>query len=231
VTGRSKERTEQAARAVASGTCHAVAMMADVRSAADAERVVAATRQELGGIDVLITVVGGMGLYAPWDAVDETSDENWELIFDINVNYVFRYVRACLKDFLSQQEGGVIVSIGSISGITGTPKAVAYGAAKAALVNMAKSVAAEYGRRGIRMNVINCGHILSEAGDKTVREGVTTDVVPMGRSGTPAEVADLAVFLGSSLSSFTTGQAIAIDGGVTSRASFRLPNTDSSMAG
>jgi 3-oxoacyl-[acyl-carrier protein] reductase len=231
VVGRTSERAEQAALAVASGACRAMAITADVRSAADAERVVAATRQELGGIDAHVTVVGGMGLHAPWNALDETTNEDWDLIFDINLNYVFRYVRACLKVFLAQPAGGVIVSIGSISAFTGTPMAVAYGAAKAALVNMARSVAAEYGRRGIRMNVINCGRILSEAGTKTTREGVTMDVVPMGRSGTPEEVANLAVFFASSLSSFITGQAIAIDGGVTSRAPFRLPNTDTSMAG
>jgi 3-oxoacyl-[acyl-carrier protein] reductase len=231
VVGRNKERAEEAAAAIASDSCKAIAITGDVRSLEDTERVVAETVRQLGGIDVLMTVVGGMGLFAPWDAFDETTDENWDLIFDVNVKYVFHYVRACLKVFLTQENAGTIVSIGSISGITSTPRAVAYGASKAGLINMAKSVAAEYGRRGVRMNVVNCGPILTDAGRKGMSEGMKMEVVPLGRVGLPEEIANVAVFFASPLSSFVTGQSIAVDGGATSRSPVRLPNTDASMAG
>jgi len=231
IVGRDRQRTDGAAAAIASESCRAIGITGDVQSSADTERVVAQARTALGGIDVLMTVVGGMGMYAPWTPLDETTEDNWDLVFDVNVNYVFRYVRGCIKVFLEQGEGGAIVSVGAIAGFTATPMAVAYGAAKAGLISLAKSVTAEYGRRGIRMNVLNCGHIANEAGHKALGQGVDVSVVPMGRSGRPEEVANLAVFFASPLASYVSGQAIAIDGGVTCRAPLRMPNSDSSMAG
>lgn len=231
VVGRNQERAEEAAHEVASATCRAIAITGDAAAVDDTERVVAKARDELGGIDVLITVVGGYGLFAPWGPFEDTTDETWDLVFDLNVKYVFHYVRACLKVFLEQEDAGTIVSVGSIAGFTATPMAVAYGAAKAGLINMAKTVAAEYGRRGIRMNVVNSGPILTDAGRKSLTEGVKMDVVPMGRAGVPEEMANVVVFFASPLTSFVTGQAIAVDGGVTSRAPLRLPGSDSSMGG
>ena len=208
-------------------------LAADVRVTADIDRAVAESVAGLGGLDTLITVVGGMGIFAPWDALDATTDETWDLLLELNLTYVFRTVRAVVKVFLEQEAGGTIVSVGSLAGTTGSPMSVAYGAAKAALVNVAATVAAEYGRRGIRMNVLNCGIILTPGAAASIGSAVSAMVepVPMGRAGTPQDVADAVVFLASPQSSYISGQSLNLDGGVSARFPLRLPNTDPSMAG
>jgi 3-oxoacyl-[acyl-carrier protein] reductase len=107
----------------------------------------------------------------------------------------------------------------------GSPMQAAYGAAKAGLASLAKTVAAEYGREGIRMNVLACGAIATPVASGAVTS-TETDWVPMGRVGESREVADAAVFLASPLSSYITGQSLVIDGGVTVRGPFQIPGAN-----
>jgi 3-oxoacyl-[acyl-carrier protein] reductase len=131
-------------------------------------------------------------------------------MFDLNLRYVARAVRAGLRVFLAQGRGGTIVSVGSITGYAGSPMQAAYGAAKAGLASLARSVAAEYSREGIRMNLVSCGPIATSVA-RAAQTG-TAEWIPMGRPGEPREVADAAVFLASPLSSYVTGQSLVIDG-------------------
>ena len=145
---------------------------------------------------------------------------------------MFRYARAVLKVFLAQGTGGAIVSVGSINGVFGSPFAAAYGAAKAALISFARSVAAEYGRRGIRMNVVNSGIVVTEAVRSAMSDPQAIfQKVPMGRPGAPEEIANVVVFAASPAAAYMTGQTVNIDGGLTSRFPLPLPNTDTSMSG
>jgi 3-oxoacyl-[acyl-carrier protein] reductase len=110
------------------------------------------------------------------------------------------------------------------------PMAAPYGAAKAGLINLAQTVAAEYGRQNVRMNVVSCGQIATEAS----ASGITTnmwDRVPMGRAGLPAEIAEAVIFLASRRSSFITGQALTVDGGAVVHFPLATMNADISMAG
>jgi 3-oxoacyl-[acyl-carrier protein] reductase len=134
-------------------------------------------------------------------------------MFDLNLRYVARAVRAGLRVFLAQGRGGTIVSVGSITGYAGSPMQAAYGAAKAGLASLARSVAAEYSREGIRMNLVSCGPIATPVA-RAAQTG-TAEWIPMGRPGEPREVADAAVFLASPLSSYVAGQSLVIDGGAT----------------
>jgi 3-oxoacyl-[acyl-carrier protein] reductase len=229
VVGRNAERAEEAAAEVRSPSCAAFSFSADAASAEDAVRVCQDAAKAMGGLDILITVVGGMIAYAPWTRVEKTTDEDWAYIFDVNVNYVFRYVRESIKLF--PEEGGAIVSVGSIVGATSSPMSVAYGAAKAGLMNMAKTVAAEYGRKNIRMNVVNCGFIVTDTSTSSDAYTKFAERIPMGRGGERKEVAALTLFLASPLASYVTGQTIAVDGGASSRFPLALPQTDPSMAG
>jgi 3-oxoacyl-[acyl-carrier protein] reductase len=131
---------------------------------------------------------------------------------------VARAARAAIRAFLAQGSGGSIVSVGSITGIMAAPMQAGYGAAKAGLASLARTVAAEYAGDGIRMNIVACGAIATPAAN-TARSDEVPDI-PMGRLGVPEDAAAAAVYLASPLSSYVTGQSLVVDGGVTVRGPF-----------
>jgi 3-oxoacyl-[acyl-carrier protein] reductase len=209
-----------------------VGLGVDVRDPAALDRVVSDAVTALGGLDILVTVVGGHTLFAPWVRVDETTDDDWDLILDMNLRYVFRVVRAALRAFLPQGTGGTIVSVGSIAGTVSSPYSAAYGAAKAGLVNLTRSVSLEYARDDIRMNLVAVGVVVSDAA-RAVGSGVLgmADSIPVGRLGRPEEVASAVAFLASPASSYITGQELTIDGALTNRFPLRVPNAPPHAAG
>ena len=115
------DRASEAAEDVRSGGGTAMALTGDVRSSEDIDRFVSQTVERLGGIDALVTVVGGYTLFTPWIHLDETSDDAWDLIIDVNLRYVFRCIRRVVGVFKQQTSGGSIVSVGSISGSVSSP--------------------------------------------------------------------------------------------------------------
>ena len=208
-----RDRADEAAVEVAATGARSVGLTGDVRSGEDVDRLVSEAARELGGLDVLVTVVGGQLAFVPARPLHQTTDEDWDLMFDLNLRYVARAVRAALGVFLAQGRGGTIVSVGSITAHVGSPMQAAYGAAKAGLASLARSVAAEYSRDGVRMNVVSCGPIATPVA-RAAQTG-TTDWIPMGRPGESREVADAAVFLASPMSSYITGQSLVVDGGAS----------------
>jgi 3-oxoacyl-[acyl-carrier protein] reductase len=209
-----------------------VGLSVDVRSVEQIDRVIEEATASLGGLDALVTIVGGHTLFAPWVRVDETTDEDWDRIILMNLGYVFRAVRAALRVFLAQGTGGTIVSLGSVSGVISSPYAAAYGAAKAGLANFARSVGLEYARDDVRMNVVACGVIVTEAAAAVKSEALgMADSVPMGRLGRPEEVGSVVAFLASPASQYVTGQVLTIDGGVAARFPLRVPNAPPHVAG
>jgi 3-oxoacyl-[acyl-carrier protein] reductase len=208
-----RDRANEAAAEIAAAGGRSLGLTGDVRSGEDIDRLVSEAARELGGLDVLVTVVGGQLAFVPSAPLHETTDEDWDLMFDLNVRYVARAVRAGLRVFLAQGRGGTIVSVGSITAHAGSPMQAAYAAAKAGLASLARSVAAEYSRDGIRMNLVSCGPIATPVA-RAAQTG-TVDWIPMGRPGESREVADAAVFLASPLSSYITGQSLVIDGGAS----------------
>lgn len=215
------QRASEAADEIVRAGGTAFGLPGDIRSASEVERLVRESRKAMDGIDVLITVAGGQGLFAPFVPVHETTDESWDTLFDINVMYVFRFTRAVLNVFLEQGHGGVIVGVGSIASFSSQPHGAPYGAAKAALVSLARTVAVEYSRENIRMNIVNSGAMGTPAA-----RGVTPtnygENVPMGYLGEPQDVADAAVFLASNHSKYISGQALNVDGAATARHPLRI---------
>jgi 3-oxoacyl-[acyl-carrier protein] reductase len=216
-----RERAEEAAAEVAATGAKAVGLTGDVRSREVIDGLVTRAAEELGGLDVLVTVVGGQLAFVPATPLHETTDEDWDLMFDLNLRYVAWAVRAALRVFLAQGRGGTIVSVGSIAGAAGSPMQAAYGAAKAGLASLARSVAAEYSRQGIRMNLVTCGPIATPVA-RAAQTETALDWIPMGRSGEAREVAEAAVFLASPLSSYISGQSLVVDGGATAVGPFPI---------
>jgi 2-keto-3-deoxy-L-fuconate dehydrogenase len=185
---------------------------------------IAALAGELGTIDVLFNCAGIVHA----GTILDCSDADWDRAFDLNAKAQFRLVRAVLPGMLAQGRGSIINMSSVASSVTGVPNRFAYGASKAAVIGLTKSVAADFVALGVRCNAICPGTVESPS----LRERIRAQAVaggqdegevlaafqkrqPMGRLGTPGEIAMLAVYLGSDESSFTTGAVYVIDGGWT----------------
>ena len=153
----------------------------------------------------------------------DCTDQDWDFAFNLNVRSMYLLIQALLPRML-EQGGGSIVNIASVAGsIKGIPNRFVYGASKAAVIGLTKSIAIDYVKRGIRCNAVCPGTIDTPSlGD---RINAFADPVqarkdfiarqPMGRLGNAEEIADLCVYLGSDESVFMTGQTVIIDGGVS----------------
>ena len=183
---------------------------------------IAALAARAGGLDVLFNCAG----WVEYGSILETDEEKWAFSLDLNVTAMYRMMRAFLPGMIDSG-GGAIVNIASTTGtITAVPHRFAYGATKAAVIGMTKSVAADYVKQGIRANAICPGvietpsleeRLRARGGDYDEVRAAFTAAYPMGRVGTPEEVAALAVHLASDKSAFTTGVAYVIDGGFSNQ--------------
>ena len=176
---------------------------------------------EVGTIDVLFNCAG----FVHAGNILECSEEDWDFAFDLNAKAMYRMIRAFLPAML--EKGGSIINMSSAaSSVKGVPNRFAYGASKAAVVGLTKSVAADFVTRGVRCNAICPGTVSSPSLEQRIAaqaqaQGASLDAVqaafvarqPMGRIGKPEEIAALALYLASDESSFTTGQLHVIDGG------------------
>nr|WSW67823.1 SDR family oxidoreductase [Streptomyces sp. NBC_00995] len=211
-------RAEEAADELRAAGHVAHGLSGDVRSLTQLESVISGAAERLGGLDVLVTVVGGQVAFVPAVRLHEMADEDWDTAYEMNLRYVARAVRHVLRLFLAQGTGGNIVSIGSVAGIMAAPKQAGYGAAKAGLNSLARTVAAEYAADGIRMNVVTGGAISTSVNAGPFGEWVPE--IPAGRYGTSEEMAAAAVYLASDEARYVTGQQIVVDGGVSVRGPF-----------
>ncbi len=184
----------------------------------DAAAIVAAA-EEAGAVDVLFNCAG---FVAHGSVLDATEDE-WVFSFDLNVRSMFRTIKVFLPTML-KRGGGSILNMASVcSSMKGFPSRFIYGATKAAVIGLTKSVAADFVSRGIRCNAICPGTVETPSLQERIKafpdvEKARRDFIarqPMGRFGTAEEVAALCVYLASDESRFITGQAWAIDGGIT----------------
>jgi 2-keto-3-deoxy-L-fuconate dehydrogenase len=185
---------------------------------------VEALAKELGPVDVLFNAAG----FVHHGTILECSEEDWDFSFDLNVKSMHRTIKAFLPGMLAKGKGSIVNVSSGTSSLRGLPNRYAYGASKAAVIGLTKSVAADFIKQGIRVNVICPGTIESPSlaqrmeaqarrSRKTLEE-VRQEFVarqPMGRIGTAQEVAALAVYLASDESGFTTGAVHMVDGGFT----------------
>jgi 2-dehydro-3-deoxy-L-fuconate 4-dehydrogenase len=196
----------------------------DVRSTDAVNALAKKVMKEFGTPNILANCAG----FVHQGSVLDCSEQDWDFSFDLNVKSMHRMLRAFIPAML-KSGGGSIVNIASVaSSVRGLPNRYVYGASKAAIIGLTKAVAADFIRQGIRANAICPGTIQSPSLDdriainakktgkslKAVRQDFV-DRQPIGRLGTPEEIAAGAVFLASDDSSYYTGQTFQIDGGMT----------------
>jgi NAD(P)-dependent dehydrogenase (short-subunit alcohol dehydrogenase family) len=225
------DRAEQVTHAIATRGGRAHAHIANLRDDDQLARVVPAALETLGAVDVLVNIAGGMR--AGWRPLRDSDPSDWDFVFRQNVRWVQLLSVAFADELVSQQRAGSIVSIGSVSGVFGAANHAAYGAAKAALIHLMRSLALEYGRYGIRANTVTPGSIRTPAvagllsDDEMARDDLTT---PLGRAGTPDDIAKAVLFLASDLAGFVTGQMLTVDGGASVRFPLLSPGAHPSEA-
>lgn len=187
-----------------------VPFVADATKRDDADAAVAACVDEFGGIDGMVDIVG-MARYG--DAI-ETSDEDWDWTFDMVLRHAYVFSQAAAR---AMADGGAMVFVASVSGISSAPRHAAYGAAKAGLMSWVRSLAVELGSNDIRVNAVAPGVVwtprISQVLGEKGREGQSRNA-PLGRVALPQDIASAILFLASDLASYVTGQTLVVDGGV-----------------
>lgn len=172
--------------------------------------------ERFGRIDILFNTVGGISSRG---SILETTEEDWDELFRRNVKSTFHANRAVLPHMLARNSGSII-NMGSAAGIAARRRLAAYSAAKGAIISLSRQMAADFGTEGIRVNCICPGPVITErsARNYASRPGALAKRAKeqlLGRTGVPADVAGLVVFLASDESSWITGHSFPIDGGNT----------------
>jgi NAD(P)-dependent dehydrogenase (short-subunit alcohol dehydrogenase family) len=211
ISGRNKETLEEAVRTIGNGV---VAVQADVAKLADVDKLYAEVSQKLGKIDVLF-VNAGVAKFAP---LSETSEDVYDQQFDINIKGAYFTIQKALPLL---NDGASIILTTSVADIKGNEGTSAYSATKAALRSLARTAAAELVGRGIRVNAVAPGPIVTPIFEKTGLPKESLDEfakqvlakVPMKRFGQPEEVASAVAFLASQDASYITGVELNVDGG------------------
>jgi NAD(P)-dependent dehydrogenase (short-subunit alcohol dehydrogenase family) len=210
----STEYGEETVKIIQDAGGEAFFVTADSSLAKDNKKLVEATVERYGRLDIACNNAGIGGPAAP---TGEYEIDAWDNVISLNLSGVFYACRYQIEQ-MEKNGGGNIVNIASIHGTVAAPNSVAYTAAKHGVVGLTKNIAAEYGQKNIRCNAVGPGYIetplLTAHSNKDMLKALEAKA-PMNRLGTPQEIADLVAFLSSDKSSFTTGSYIIADGGYT----------------
>jgi 3-oxoacyl-[acyl-carrier protein] reductase len=213
-SARGPEALQHTSDAVRAMGADVLAIQADMTSPHDIEHMVQHTVATFGGIDILVNNVGGSRGGQSWD----TSDEDWELVLDLNLFAAIRASRLAIP-IMRQRGGGRIINISSIYGRE-SGGAMTYNAAKASMISWSKALARQLAQDDILVNVVAPGSILFPGGSWERRQKENPDMIenfvktdmPLGRFGRPEEVAAMVVFLASERASLMTGACVNVDG-------------------
>ena len=178
---------------------------------AQAHKVVEEVLKEFGKVDILVNNAG----IARDGLMMRMSEEQWDIVINVNLKSAFNYIHAVTPAMLNQKSGSII-NISSVVGVSGNAGQANYAASKAGMIGLTKSMAKELGSRGIRVNAIAPGFILTEMTNRLPEEVKQQWItqIPLKRTGTPDDVANTSLFLASNLSSYLSGQVIQVCGGM-----------------
>ena len=208
--GNEAAATATAAEVAALGR-RALPVQADVRDPDDAERLVKATLEAFGKVDILVNNAG----ITRDDLIMRMSIDAWKEVLETNLFGAFYATKAVTRPMLKAR-GGRIVNITSVSGQAGQMGQANYSSAKAGLIGLTKASARELASRGITVNAVAPGFVLTELTQDLPEalQAQITERTPLGRFGTPEEIADAVAFLASDEAGYITGQVLAVDGGL-----------------
>ncbi len=177
----------------------------------DTHNVVAEIVKDFGRVDILVNNAG----ITRDGLMMRMSEQQWDMVINVNLKSAFNFIHA-LTPVMMKQKSGSIINMASVVGVSGNAGQTNYSASKAGMIGLAKSIAKELGSRGIRANAIAPGFIITEMtgalSDEVKAEWAKQ--IPLRRGGTPEDVADVATFLASDMSSYVTGQVICCCGGM-----------------
>jgi len=189
----------------------AIAVQADVSQPAEAQALIDAAKKQFGRIDILVNNAGTTRDML----IMRMSEEDWDVVIDTNLKGSFNCIKAVTRQMMRQRSGRII-NITSIAGIGGNAGQANYASAKAGLIGLTKTVAKEMGSRGITCNAVAPGLVPTDLTASLPEELVQVAIerTPLGRIGTPEDMAEAVAFLASDEASFITGQILAVDGGL-----------------
>jgi len=214
VAGRREAEGKETIDLVRAGGGDGVFVKADVSKAAEVQELVQKTVQKFGRLDVAFNNAGIEGTWVP---ITEQSEEDWDRTIDINLKGVWLCLKYEIQQMLKQGGGGTIVNMSSVAGLMGSAGAAPYCASKHGVIGLTKSAALENARRGIRVNAVCPAVIETPMGERIfgapeVRKRAIS-LHPIGRFGTPMEIAEAVLWMCSDRASFMTGQFLVLDGG------------------
>ena len=217
VVGRRLEKLQTVVGEIKAAGGEAIGVACDVSRAADAQNAISNTVETFGKLNVLVNNAGVLSV----STIEEIPEDEWDNLMAANLKGPFLMCRAALPEF-RKVGGGSIVNVGSVLGLVAMKKRAAYCASKGGVTLLTKAIAIDHGHENIRANCI-CPSIVetdlvselfkTPDGERAKFDRLAT--IPLGRFGKPADIAGLAVFLASDESSWLTGAAIPIDGGLT----------------
>jgi 3-oxoacyl-[acyl-carrier protein] reductase len=205
------DAAQQTAGDIESKDRKSLALKANVAASADVTAMIEQVIERFGKIDILVNNAG----ITRDGLILRMKDEDWDLVLSINLKGSFLCTKAALK-YMSKQRSGTIINIASIVGAMGNAGQANYVASKAGLIGLTKTIAREYANRGITANAVAPGFIdtaMTQALSENVRQDLAKQI-PMGKLGTPEDVANAVRFLASPWASYITGQVIHVNGGM-----------------
>jgi NAD(P)-dependent dehydrogenase (short-subunit alcohol dehydrogenase family) len=211
-------RAERVAAAIEEGGGRAFAVQGDVTDEPSLVAAFAKVERAFGPVDGLVTIIG----MAAWSSFVEMTTETWDKDHNRNLRYVFIVAREFARSLIARGAPGSLVTIASVDGLRSAQNHASYGAAKAGLVNLVRTMAQEWAPHGIRANCVAPGGIVTPRlpFSSVEQEAEGMSAVPMKRRGTTNEIANAVTFLLSDMATYITGQTLAVDGGYMAAGGF-----------